>query len=107
MIWIARYSVTKYFGHFRQCWNVEADSDEDAWDKAERDGSLQYQSVYKEATDLESNGYIVNLDEKTKEDPPISTEQYYEWMREAIEKGMIVSPDEYEKALGLPFQDVW
>ena len=107
MFEIARYSVTKYFGHFRQCWNVEANSDEDAWNRAERDGSLQYQSVYREPTDLESKGYIVNLDEKRKEDPPISTEQYYEWMREAIDKGMIVRPDEYEKALGLPFNNVW
>ena len=49
----------------------------------------------------------MNLDEKAKEDPPITTEQYYEWMREAIDKGMIVRPDEYEKALGLPFHNVW
>ena len=104
---IARYSVTKYFGHFRQCWDVEAKSDEDAWNRAEIDGSLQYQSVYREPTDLESKGYVVNLDEKRKEDPPISTEQYYEWMIEAIDKGMIVRPDEYEKALGLPFHNVW
>ena len=107
MVKIARYSVTKYFGHFRQCWDVEAKSDEDAWNRAERDGSLQYQSVYREPTDLESKGYVVNLDEKIKEDPPISTEQYYEWMREAIDKGMIVRPYEYEKALGLPFHNVW
>lgn len=107
MFEIARYSVTKYFGHFRQCWDVEAKSDEDAWNRAERDGSLQYQSVYREPTDLESKGYVVNLDEKRKEDHPISTEQYYEWMREAIDKGMIVRPDEYEKALGLPFHNVW
>ena len=104
---MAIYSVTKYFGHFRQCWDVEAKSDEDAWNRAERDGSLQYQSVYREPTDLKSKGYVVNLDEKRKEDPPISTEQYYEWMREAIDKGMIVRHDEYEKALGLPFHNVW
>lgn len=78
MFEIARYSVTKYFGHFRQCWDVEANSDEDAWNRAERDGSLQYQSVYREPTDLESKGYVVNLDEKRKEDPLIPTEQYYE-----------------------------
>ena len=107
MVEIARYSVTKHFGHFHQCWVLNADSDEDAWIRAERDGSLQYQSVYREPTDLESKGYVVNLDEKAKEDPPIATEQYYEWMREAIDKGMIVRPDEYEKALGLPFYNVW
>jgi len=49
----------------------------------------------------------VNLDEKRKEDSPISTEQYYKWMREAIEKGMICRPNEYKKALGLPFHNVW
>lgn len=104
---MARYSVIKYYGHFRQCWDIEADTDKDAWVRAERDGRLQYQSVYKEPIDLKSNGYVVNLDEETKENQPISTEQYYEWMREAIGKGMIVSPDEYEKAFGLPFHDVW
>ena len=107
MIDIARYSVNKMFGHFRQCWILDADSDKDAWNRAERDGKLQYQSVYREPADLESKGYVVNLDEKAKKDPPISTEQYYEWMREAIDKGMVVSPDEYEKALGLPFHNVW
>lgn len=103
---MARYSVTKYFGHFRQCWSVNADSEEDAWARAEKDGSLQYQSVYREPIDLESKGYVVNLDEKVKKEPTISTEQYYEWMTEAIEKGMVVRPDEYEKALGLPFNNV-
>ena len=107
MVEIARYSVNKYFGHFWQCWNIEAESEEDAWTRAERDGKLLYQSVYREPKDLESKGYVVNLDEKAKEDPPIPTEQYYEWMREAIDKGMIVRPDEYEKALGLPFHNVW
>lgn len=49
----------------------------------------------------------MNLDEKRKEDTPIPIEQYYKWMREAIEKGMICRPDEYKRALGLPFHDVW
>lgn len=72
-----------------------------------REGALQYQSVYKEPKDLESKGYVVNLTKKKNEDSPISTEQYNEWMKEAIGKGMIVRPDEYERALGLPFRDVW
>lgn len=72
-----------------------------------REGALQYQSVYKEPKDLESKGYVVNLMKKKKEDSPISTEQYNEWMREAIGKGMIVRPDEYKRALGLSFRDVW
>lgn len=107
MFKIAEYLVTKYFGHFTQIYHVEANSDEDAWNRAERYGGLQYQSVCRKPMDLESKGYVVNLDEKAKEDPPIPTEQYYEWMREAIDKGMIVRPDEYEKALGLPFHNVW
>lgn len=107
MIKIARYSVNKWFGHFWQSFEIEAESEDDAWTRAEKDGKLQHQMVYKEPMDLKSKGYVVNLDEKEKEDPPISTEQYYEWMREAIGKGMIVRPDEYEKALGLPFHDVW
>ena len=56
---------------------------------------------------LEEKISVLNLDEKVKEDPPISEEQYYEWMREAINKGMCVTPSEYEKALGLPFHNVW
>lgn len=107
MIDIADYLVHKFFGHFWQCWNVEANSEKEAWNNAERDGNLQYQSVYKEPKDLESKGYVVNLTKKKKEDSAISTEQYNGWMREAIGKGMIVRPDEYERALGLPFRDVW
>lgn len=63
--------------------------------------------MYREPIDVQSKGYVVDLDKKKEVDPPIPTEQYYEWMREAINKGMIVSPEEYEKALGLPFHDVW
>ena len=44
----------------RQCWDVEADSEEDAWNFAERNGRLQYQSVYREPTDEDSKGYVVN-----------------------------------------------
>lgn len=86
---------------------MNAESEKDAWARAERDGSLQYQSVYREPIDLESEGYVVNLDKKNREEFPITTEKYYEWMREAIDKGMVVSSDEYEKALDLPFHDVW
>ena len=98
---MANYSVTKNFGHFSQIWSVEAESDEDAWIRAEKDGRLQYQTVYGEPTDLESKGYVVNLDEKNKKNSPIPKDKYYEWMREAIEKGMCVRPDQYEKAYGL------
>lgn len=107
MIEIHNYSVNKYFGHFWQCFDIQAESEEDAWNRAERDGSLQYQQVYREPKDIESKGYVVDLDKKKESNPPISTKQYYEWMREAIEKGMKVRPEEYEKAVGLPFHDVW
>ncbi len=104
---IHNYSVNKYYGHFWQCYRIKADSKEDAWDRAEKDGFLEYQQVYREEKDLDSPGYVVDLDEKVKEESPISEEQYYEWMREAIEKGMCVTQKEYEKSLGLPFTDVW
>lgn len=104
---MAKYSVTKNYGHFRQIYHVEAVSDDDAWMRAERDGERVYQFVYNEPTDIESEGYVINLDEKAEEEPPITLEQYYEWMREAIEKGMKVKPYEYEAATGLPFHDVW
>ncbi|MGI6069087.1 MAG: hypothetical protein ACOYBE_01535 [Blautia sp.] len=84
-----------------------SDSKEDAWKNAEVRGRLQYQSVYHESRDKESKGYVVNLDERRQEEPPVSEEEYYGWMKEAIEKGMIVRPEEYEKAFGLPFHDVW
>lgn len=98
---MARYSVHKYFGHFWQCWAVEADSEEDAWLRAEIDGTREYQSFCREPYNTELKGYVVNLDEKEKEDPPISMEQYYEWMREAINKGMYVKPIEHKKAFGV------
>lgn len=104
---MANYSVTKNYGHFTQIFYVEAESEADAWNRAEKDGKLQYQLVYREPKDTKSKGHVVDLDKKSREDPPIQDEQYYQWMREAINKGMIVSPKEYEKTLGLPFHDVW
>lgn len=91
------YMVSKHFGHFLQCWSVKAESKEDAWNNAERKGRLQYQSVYRELKDTESKGYVVDLDKK--EENPISKKQYYQWLKEAIEKGMIVKPEEYKKVL--------
>lgn len=98
---MARYSVNKYFGHFWQCWNIVAENDRDAWDRAEKDGKLQYQSVYWEPRDLESKGYVVNLDKEAKENPRISREQYSEWLKEAIGKGMVANPYEYEDILNI------
>lgn len=107
MITTKKYAVHKYYGNFWQCWNIEASSEEDAWNRAEKDGTLNFQNVYSEPQDLESKGYVVDLEEVQKENPPIPKEQYWKWMKEAIEKGMKVNPWEYEKVYGLPFHDVW
>lgn len=98
---MAKYSVVKYFGHFQQHWDIEADSAEDAWIRAEKDGERTLFQCYDDPIDLESRGYVVDLDKKEKERPPISEEQYCEWLREAIGKGMICRPAEYERAFGL------
>ena len=42
-----------------------------------------------------------------KDNPPIDTETYNQWMREAEQIGMILRPEEYEKIYGLPFKNVW
>lgn len=94
------YSVNKFFGHFWQCWHIIAESEEDAWNRAEQDGKLRYQSVYREERDVDSNGYVKNLDEEKINDSPITEKQYYEWMKESIKKGMNVTQEEYEAAFG-------
>ena len=100
------YSVNKYFGHFWQNYIIEAESKEDAWNRAEKDGKLFFQNVYREQMDLESKGNVVDLEENKKKNIPITEEEYWEWMKEAVEKGMQVKPWEYEKIYGLPFYDV-
>lgn len=95
---MASYSVTKNYGHFRQVWHLEAESDEDAWNRAEIDGVLKLQPVYRERVDSESRGYVVNLDKK--EPNIVTAEEHREWMREAITLGMRVTPYEFEKAFG-------
>ena len=102
---MARYAVIKFFGHFRQTWTLSAESEEDAWNRAEKDGHLEFQAVYRDVLDLDSKGYVVNLNEKQKECSSISTQQYNIWLKEAIEKGMVCKPEEYEQVYGLPFQD--
>lgn len=104
---MAKYAVVKWFGHFEQQWYIDAESEEEAWSKAEKEGTRYYQFVYREPKDLDSKGYVINLDEKKKKESPIEMKQYYEWMREAIEKGMIVTPEEHQMAFGLPFHNVW
>lgn len=93
-----RYSVSIQFGHFVQIWNVEANSKEEAWEKAESHGSLQYQTIYKDIYPMQN--YVTCLDDNL-ESNTISKEQYAEWLEEAIALGMLV--DGY---CGLPFNDV-
>lgn len=92
------YSCSIQYGHFVQIWNVEAESKEDAWNKAESHGTLCYQSIYKDIYPMRN--YVTCLDDN-KEDNTISSEQYNEWLKEAVELGMTV--DDYN---GLPFCDV-
>ena len=93
---MSKYSVNKYFGHFWQCWEVIAESEEDAWQRAEKDGDLLYQQVYEKVMDSESKGYVMDMGNKEVREKKISTEQYYEWLEDAISKGMIV-PDRYKR----------
>lgn len=93
-----RYSVSIQYGHFVQIWNVEAESKEDAWNRAESHGTLCYQTAYKDIYPMRN--FVTCLDENI-ESNTISTEQYNEWLKEAIDLGMTV--DGY---CGLPFNDV-
>lgn len=101
---MTRYSVTKFFGHVRQDWEVMANSKTEAWDTAEDNGKLYNQSFYR--VPFTSIGYVVDLDEKAKCDPPISEEELTKWLREAAELGARLTPQEYERCYGLPFHDV-
>lgn len=85
------YSVNKYYGHFWQNYTIMAESKEDAWERAEIDGKLFFQNVYRELKDLESKGFVVDVEENRKNDKPISNEEYWKWMQEAIDKGMKIS----------------
>jgi hypothetical protein len=92
------YAVSIQYGHFVQIWNVEANSKEDAWKRAESHGNLQYQTIYKEIYPMRN--YVTCLDDNA-ESNTISKELYDEWLKEAKELGMMV--DGY---CGLPFNDV-
>jgi hypothetical protein len=46
-----KYAVVKYFGHFRQDWSVDANTKEEAWNIAESNGYLDYQTAYHEVFD--------------------------------------------------------
>jgi hypothetical protein len=93
-----KYSVSKQYGHFVQIWNVEANSKEEAVEKAESHGSLQYQTVYKDIYPMRN--YVTCIDDN-KDSNVVAKEQYDEWLLEAIDLGMTV--DGY---YDLPFTDV-
>lgn len=93
------YGVSKQYGHFTQIWYVEAESKEEAWQIAEEKGHLQYQTVYDDI--YPSRNYVTCIGGDDKNGNTISTEQYNEWLQEAVQLGMKV--DGYN---GLPFNDV-
>jgi hypothetical protein len=93
------YGVSKQYGHFVQVWNIKAESREEAWNNAEKDGKLVYETVYRNIYPIRD--YVTNLGDKTTNDS-ISNEQYNEWLKEAIDLGMKV--DKYN---GLPFNEVY
>ncbi len=93
-----RYAVSKQYGHFTQIWELDAMNEKEAWDNAEKEGKLKYQTVYKEV--FPTSNYVTCLTDNLN-DNTISQEQYDIWLEEAKSLGMVV--DEY---LGLPFNDV-
>jgi hypothetical protein len=80
-----KFNVSKQYGHFVQIWEIEAASEEDAVAMAEIDGSLKYQTIYRDL--LPRRDYVVNLSEGR---PSISKSEYSEWLEEAISLGMKV-----------------
>lgn len=93
-----KFAVSMQFGHFVQVWEVEAESKEDAWNRARSHGKLQYQTMYQDI--YPARDYVTCLDDD-KESNTISKELYEEWLKEAFELGMTV--DGY---CGLPFNNV-
>jgi hypothetical protein len=92
------YGVSKQFGHFVQIWNVQAESKEEAWEIAETDGILMYQTVYNDI--YPDRNFVTDLNDGTN-GTTIPPKLYNEWLEEAIALGM--KTDEY---CGLPFNDV-
>lgn len=99
------YSVIKYYGHFKQDWSIKANNEKEALENCEKKGYMSLQTVYREPFPPNSQPIIINLDEK-KNDNKIQSEVYYQWLREAAEMGMHISPYEYEKIYGLPFHTI-
>jgi hypothetical protein len=94
-----RYGVCKQYGHFVQNWYIEAESKLDAWNRAEINGELLYQTVYKDISPL--SNYVTDIDIRSNNDNTISHENYDLWLEEAFKLGM-----KEDKYCGLPFNDV-
>jgi len=92
-----KYHVIKYFGYFDQTWEISAESEEEAWNNAEK-GRLLYQGCRNEKYD--SKGYVIDLS-KSSAKTTISTDEYYSRMAEAVELGMHLD-DIYQEKL-----DAW
>ena len=48
--------------------------------------------------DTDSKGYVVDLDKQREENKPIPDKQFREWLKQAVEKGMIVD-DYYQRMI--------
>lgn len=84
-----RFLVTKYFGHFCQTWSVEAATKEEAWDRAET-GRLVDIHVVKKT--YNAPGYVIHVDKRIYAPDAVPEEQYYEWLEDAVNKGMKLTP---------------
>lgn len=96
-----KYTVVKYFGHFKQIWTVIAESEKDAWNNAEKNGKLDLQLVHRHSFPECLKGHVEDANKTIK------IEEYDKWLKEAVEMGMILQPHEYERLYGLPFKNVW
>jgi hypothetical protein len=96
---MTNYVVSKQFAHFVQLWDVKAETEKEAWDKAESHGRLKYQTVYAET--YPDRNYVTNLDDNIKNNT-IPQDTYNKWLEEAIKLGM-----EVDGYCGLPFNDVY
>lgn len=98
-----KYIVNKLYKYFWQCWVVAADSQDDAWNNAERFGTLIQQGTYENMEDDKCSGFVSEPDKYRA----MTTTHYDELLRKDIDKGMVATTKEYERVYGLPFHDVW
>lgn len=90
-----KFSVVKFYGHFRQHWSVYANTKEEAWETATQNGVLTFEAFYGDP--FESQGYVVDSDKN--EQNTVTKEEYDKWLAEAIALGMIPR-EEWRKTHG-------